>query len=253
MARQTIYYDMTPLEVYSLVVTGKLKMFPQGYLGKEVIKVIVRNVVLNMYGYTREDVLTKIDHKFFQDNFIGGVRKFFDYGDSEVLIYSFPEWDLKYWEFRKAPAMFWHDSKNQKEFVMWVCEKEGLDATKKEDLRKITATVVEKYGGSRPLADSGGLYELLNTVTDGKYKKWELIKMVSWSKQDVIAATKWLIEEKLNYTPEEVCKIKVEDFIRNNLDGMLQKACGHSILTALELAYPGKYCRTKARGIILKQ
>ena len=246
---QRNYDNMTPLEVYALVVRGVIKKFPNGYLDKERIKTIVRYVMLDAYNFTRQDVIQVVNHEFFQKNFLGGVRKLFDYGDNEVLIYSFPEWELKQWNFRKAPPNFWKNKANQKEFVLWICDKEGLNPNKKEDLRKITANVIEKYGGSKPLVGAGGLYELLCSVTGKRYKKWEIIKMSVWSKQEAIEATKWLVEEKLKLTPNQVCNLNVSDFTKYNLDGMLQKMFNHSILMALDLAYPGMYYRTKSRGI----
>ena len=247
------YFEMTPIEVYSLVVKGKIKKFPNNYLDKEIVKEIVRHVILNIYGYDRQQVINKVNHEFMQKNFLGGVRKLFEYSDAEVLAYSFPEWDLKYWEFKKVSPNFWHKRENLKDFLLWVCNKEGLNSQKKEDLRKITAKVLEKYGGSKPLVHAGGMYELLSIVTDGKYKKWEIMKMVSWSTEEITCAMKWLVEEQLHYTPEQTCNLKVADFVKYNLDGMLQKECNHSILKALEIAYPGMYCRTKARGIVLKK
>ena len=246
------YENMTPLEVYALVVRGTIKKFPNGYLDKDKVKILVRHVILTVYNYTKEDVLEKINHKFFQDNFLGGVRKLFDFGDNEVLIYSFPEWELKQWNFRKVPPNFWKNKTNQKDFVLWICNIEGLNPNKKEDMRKITAEVVEKYGGSKPMVGAGGLYELISTVTGSRYKKWELMRPAVWSKQEAIVATRWLIEEKLKLTPKEVCKLSVSDFAKYNLDGMLQKLCDHSILKALEMAYPGTYYRSNVRGILYK-
>ena len=248
MSKKTL--SLAPLEMYSLVVKGRYKKFPNNYLDKESIKVMVRYLILDSYNYTREDVLAKVNQTFFSTNQLGGARKFFNNGYVEMLIYCFPEWELKPWEFRQVNNnSFWKDTKNQKDFICWVAQKEGLDITTKEGLRKLTAQVLSKYGGGKCMVHAGGLFELLNTVAQGRYKKWEITKMVSWSTEDVIIATKWLIEEKLQYSPEQVCNIKIADFAKYNLDGMLQKACKHSIIEALELAYPGKYYRDGIRGI----
>ena len=253
MGKKQNHMMMKPLELYALVATGKLKKFPNNYLDKASIKQMVRHVILNLYHYTRKDVLTKVGQNFFRDNQLGGAKKFFNKSNIEMLIYCFPEWDLKHWEFREVKNGFWNNPENQRDFVLWVAEKEGLNPNTKEGLRKITAAVLQKYGGGKAMVHAGGLYELLNTVACGKYKKWEIIKMASWSQKEIIEATKWLVEERLKYNPEQVCDIKVADFARNNLDGMLQKACNHSILVALEAAYPGQYYRTEAKGICLRQ
>lgn len=247
------YTKMKPFEVYSLVVRGELKKFPHNYLDKDIIKEIVRHLILVVYNFTREDVIAKANHKFFSDNFLGGARKFFGVSDMTMIIYCFPEWDIKYWEFKEVPPGFWQHVENCKDFVLWVAEKENFDLNTKEGFRKITAKVIYKYAGDKPLSYSGGIFGLLDIVACGKFKKWEITKMVSWSKEDIIDATKWLVEKKLKYTPEQVCNIKIEDFAKNSLDGMLQKGCNHSILEALNLAYPGMYFREGTRGIKLKK
>ena len=252
-AKKRDYTKMRPLEVYSLVAKGELKKFPNNYLNKEIIKEIVWHLILVVYKYTREDVIAKANHKFFSDNFLGGARKLFDVSDMAMIIYCFPEWDIKHWEFKEVPAGFWQDVENRREFILWVAEKENLDLSIKEGFRKITAQMIYRYAGCRPLSYSGGIFCLLDTVACGKYKKWEITKVLIWSKEDIIEATRWLVEKNLKYTPEQVCKIKVEDFVKNNLDGMLQKGCNHSILYALELTYPGMYFREGIRGIKLKK
>lgn len=252
MAQKKDYIKLSAIEVYKLVVQGKLKKFPNRYLDKYTIKEIVRYLLLDVYHFGRKDMFG-LNHTFFSNNYIGGFRKFFEFGDNEVLIYSFPEWDLKYWEFKKVPTYFWAEKENQLDFIRWIAMKENIDISTKEGLRKITSPIVQKYGGSRPLLDAGGLYELLNVVAQGKYKKWEITKMASWSKQEIIEATKWLVEDKLNLTPEQACGIKVADFAQYNLDGMLQRGCNHSILKALELAYPDNYRYPGTRTIILKK
>ena len=171
----------------------------------------------------------------------------------EVIKYSFPEWNIKPWEMGKVPNSFWCKQENLKEFILWVAAKEEVDPSTKEGLRKLTADVVQKYGGSKPLLHAKGLYPLLNLAAEGRFMEWEIIKMVSWSEEKIVSATRWLVETKLRYTPEQVCTLKVADFVKNNLDGMLQKGCNHSILRALELAYPGMYYRAGISGICYRR
>lgn len=252
MSKKLNYMGLKPLDVYRLLLSGKLKKFPNNYLDKECIKEIVRYVILEKYKFTREDVVSKLDHKFFIDNLLGGMRNFFSKSDTHLLIYCFPEWNLKAWEFKNVPPGFWKDLNNQKEYVIWLAEKIGVDPYSKEGLRKITAQIVMNNGGSKVLVYSNGVYELLDTVSPGKYKKWEITRLVSWTREDAIIATRWLIEEKLQYDLQAACKIKVSDFANNHLDGMLQKVYNHSVFEALEAAYPGVFIRKKARGISLK-
>lgn len=253
MAKHRSNMNLDPISMYSLLVRGKIKTFPNNYLDKEKIKVIVRHVILTSYSYTREDVLTKVDHVFLQEHFLGGAKKFFVKSDINMLIYCFPEWDLKAWEFRKVPQSFWKDKENRKEFILWIAQKEGISLETKGDFRKITAEVVFKYSGGKAMRHAGGLYELLNEVAENKYKKWEITRVFPWHEDEIVPAIKWLVEEKLKYTPEQACNLRKEDFVNNNLDGLLQRIGNRSVLATLELAYPGRYCRLGVQGICLRK
>lgn len=252
MAKRKSNMNLTPLQMYSLVVKGTLKTFPNNYLDREKIKEIVRFLILKSYKYTKEDVLFKVDCDFMQRNFLGGAKKFFNTSLIELLIYCFPEWKLKAWEFRKVPQRFWANAENRRVFVLWIAEKEKINLDCKENYRKITADVILKYGGTKAMRHAGGLYELLNEVACDRYKKWEITRVFPWHDDDIIPAIKWLVEEKLKCTPEGACNITRRDFKDNNLDGLLQKVSGRSVFGALNLAYPGRYYRVGRQRICIK-
>ena len=72
------------------------------------------------------------------------------------------------------------------------------------------------------------------------------MKTSTWTDEKVTEAVKWLIEEKLKWSEEDVInKMSASVFREYNLDGMLQKHCNHSPLKALQIAYPGKYTSLK--------
>lgn len=253
MARYKNHLGLDPLSMYVMLLQGKLKTFPNNYLDKESIKIMVRHLILTLHGYTREDVLTKVNHAFLQDNCLGGAKKFFNNRDVEMLIFCFPEWKLKAWEFEKVPQNFWKSKKNQRDFVLWVAKKEKIKLRTKGDYRKITAELIVKYGGSKAMRHAGSLFNLLNTVACDKYKKWEITAIWPWHEDEVIPAIKWLVEEKLQLTPEQACNLTKQDFIDNNLDGLLAHIGNRSVLKALEVAYPGMYYRDTRYGIKLKK
>jgi len=109
------------------------------------------------------------------------------------------------------------------------------------------------YPGSKAMRHAGNLFNLLNMVACNKYKKWEITRIFPWHDDEIIPAIKWLVEEKLNYTPKEACHLTRKDFADHNLDGMLQRVGRRSVLAALDLAYPGVYCRDGRQGIKLKE
>lgn len=252
MAKYKNHLGLAPVEMYSLLLQGELKTFPNNYLDKESIKIMVRHLILTLHNYNREDVLTKVNHAFLQDNCLGGAKKFFGKCDIEMLIYCFPEWDLKAWEFPKTPQNFWKSRENQKDFILWVAKKENINLCTKADYRKINVEVILKYGGSKAMRHAGSLFDLLNTVAENKYKKWEITIVSPWREDELIPAIKWLIEEKLSLSPEQACHLTRQDFVDNNLDGLLCHVGNRSILKVLDLAYPGMYVRDERYGIKLK-
>lgn len=247
------YTCMSPMEVYDLVRNGDLKKFPSNYLDKNTIKEIVREVLINELKLTRSDILKQVDHDFMTKHYMGGFRKFFDMKDHNVITYSFPEMSIHGWEFTKVEPHYWKDKNNQREFLLWVMEQECINSKSKEDLRKFTAETVRNYGGSRLFKVEPDFYTILKTVINDDFKEWEIMKVRVWKEEKIITAVKWLVEEKLNYTLEEACLLKVSDFKKYNLDGMLQRGCNHSILYALNLAYGNCFVRDGTRGIILRK
>ena len=252
MYKKIDYDKMRPIDVYKLVAAGKLKKFPNNYLDKDIIREIVRHMILKVYGYSRQDMIEKVDHKFFQDIYLGGARKFFEMKDYLMISYCFPEWDIMPWEYnKKVHNNFWLKKDNQKAFILWIAKKEGIKLKSKQDFLKITAQMINKYGGSKAMKNAGGVYNLLDSVYPGRYKEWEITKVNYWNKEKAIYAIKWLIEERLHLTKEQTCNIKVQDFMDNDLDGMLQNVCNHSVIYALNLAYPETFVRTGIRTIAL--
>jgi len=245
------YASMTPMMVYDLVRTGELKKFPNNYLDKETIKEIVRHVFLEELNFTREKIIEKVNHKYLMELNMGGFRKFFDMKDHKLISFCFPEMDIKAWEFCKVEPQFWENKENQKEFLLWVMEKENLNPDSKEDLRKITARLVIKHGGAHILKQEPDFYTILSVVVEDRFKEWEIMKVRVWKEEKVKAAVIWLVEEKMGYTLEEACTLKVSDFKRYNLDGMLQKAFNHSIIDALNFTYNDCFVRDGIRGIRL--
>ena len=245
------YTRMRPMDVYDLVRYEELKKFPNNYLDKEVIKDIVRHVFLKELKLTRRDIVL-LGHDFFTEHSMGGFRKFFDMKDYNVIKYCFPEMDIKPWEMRKVEDKFWEDPENQKDFILWVMKKEKINPASKEDLRRFTARIIIKYGGSRILKMEENIYTILAPIIEHRYEEWEIMKVRVWTTEKMIKAVKWLVEEKLKYTLEQACTLKVSDFKEYNLDGMLQKGCNHSIIKALNLAYGDAFVRDGIRGIRLE-
>lgn len=240
------YTKLTPVEVYNHVLKGTLLTFPNGYVTPENMKPIIREVILNRNKLTREEICDKVNTTYLREYNLGGAIKAFRTKIYELISYCFPEFDIKPWELTKLNNGFWKEEKNRKDFMLWLAEKESIDLESIDSLKRIDARLVQKYGGSKPLQYGGGLYNLILLIAKVDVKEWQVIKMRVWTEEKAKEAVKWLIEEQLNWSYDEVVeKISARVFYKHNLGGLLLKYCNHSPLKALQIAYPGVYTKVK--------
>lgn len=93
----------------------------------------------------------------------------------------------------------------------------------------------------------GSIYELINNAYPNRFKPWEfpVIAEYYWNSRTVIEASKWLFEEKLGWTLQDIKQnISYSVFKQFNLDEMLECYCQNSIHSLLDLVYPGKFNNT---------
>ena len=86
------------------------------------------------------------------------------------------------------------------------------------------------------------LYQAINAAYPEKFKPWELncVPRGYWGNiENGIEATRWLFEEKLKLSDEEIkSQISRKLFEDNGLDGMLQQCFSGSPSKALNSVYP---------------
>lgn len=237
---------LTPLEVYSLVESGNLKKFPNGYVTKDSMKEILRYVILERLHMSRNDICHKLSYPFLRKYKLGGSKRAFNCSIFSLITYCFPEFDIRYWELNKVEDGFWSKEENRKEYMLWLANKEKICLNSIHDLQKINAKLIQKYGGSKAIKFGGGVYELIRLVAEIDVKEWQVIKMPVWTENKVKMAVKWLIEERLKWDKQQVINsISATVFYDNDLGGMLKRYCNHSPLKALQIAYPGEYTKVK--------
>lgn len=245
------FTNFTPVEVYDYLVSGKILKFPNGFVTPDNMREIIREVILMRQKLTRNEICNNISVKYLRKYNLGGAVKVFHTNIFELVNYCFDEMDIKPWELNKLENGFWQNNQNRKEFLLWIAKKEKIDLKSIDDLKKINAKLIRKYGGSRILKCKGGIFENIKLVAKIDIKQWQVMKNVVWNDEKVKEAVRWLIEEKLNWSHDEVVeKLSVKTFRDNNLGGMLCKYCNNSPIRALYIAYPGEYSRV--RRTILK-
>lgn len=233
--------NLSDVEIYLLVREGIISRFPQSFLNEFSCKRILRWLCLENYHMTRDEICN-IRQDFLFLNSLGGFRKIFDYNMFSLIQYCFPELNIKHWETAKVSDHFWEDKENQREFVEWMAEKEKIDLNNLKDVSKITANMLTKYGGSKARRIAGGTFELISSATGNKFQEWEIFKMDVWTEEKAIKAVKWLIEQKLKWSNEQIQEyLTASVFQKNHLGGLLKNYCNNSPLKAINIAYPGRF------------
>lgn len=157
-------------------------------------------------------------------------------------------------EFSHFPAGFCTEN-NAIKIFKWLIEKELLWSD--EEIRShYSQEIFDNYDLLSILAMcfDGSPYKAINGVYPGVYKEWELPNVPKnfWTQENAIRAVKWLIEEKLQWSDEEIKhQFSTETFKENRLYPMLRVCFDGSPYKAIDTAYPGKYnlfelsCRPK--------
>lgn len=136
---------------------------------------------------------------------------------------------------------------NAKEVTIYMIEN-VLGWNEDEVKKKLSIKVFKenKLLGMLRRVFNGSVYEALNNAYPGKYHEWELVSVPKgyWNLETAKKATKWLIEEKLKWSEDEVKEnLCLEVFISNGLYGMIHNVFNGSIYEALNNAYPDKYLK----------
>lgn len=87
-------------------------------------------------------------------------------------------------------------------------------------------------------------YKILNELYPNQIKPWEMkmSPMDTWSADSGTEATKWLIEEVLNWSDQDIKdSLRYDTFLEYGLSGMLRMLYQDSPYNALNSAYPNKF------------
>lgn len=221
----------------------EVKTLPAGFWNKEVAILLIRYYVLEVMKLSREEYLEKANLKFFNEGGLRTATREFRASVNELTQNCFPEWEINPWELRVCPANFLNNKHNCKRIMQWICVKECIHRDKKKFCNTMSIELFEKYGLGKAVKKMGGLYNYVNYVYPGKYKPWEL-KIYRITDNIAKQAVKWLIEEKLKWSKEEVCKnICANTFRDYGLESILIHKFSNSPIKALDFVYPGEYTK----------
>lgn len=243
--------ELTVIEIYELVRSGKLKKFPMYFWecdeSNEYAPKLTRYLIENILAWSDEDIKKKIRKNTFRENSLGGLICI-KYNDSAfaAITSAYPEKNFHPWDFVNTPNDYWQGEKGKENAIAatrWLIE-EKLKWSEKEIIEKLNQQVFSQNNliGMLKRAFSCNLFEAIEATYPGKFKKWQIgdhVKNNHWNKDEGIIAVKWLIEDKLKWNDQDIKKNYSKQIYKdNNLYGMIQSCFNASPFEAINSAYP---------------
>lgn len=243
---------LSDVEIYQLVLSGDIKRFPNNFWmeGKTPVfhPEITRYLINVVNGWVeRDDIARNVSQQTFTKNKLSGMLLML-YNGSPLypIMDAFPELNFKPWEFNKAPMRIWQGEQGKENGIVatkWLFE-EKLKWSMDEIKEKASTKVFKEYrlGGMLANVYDDSLWKCLDTVYPEEFVPWEIgyhMNKNCWTQETAIIATKWLFEDKLKWTQEEIMKnIGADVFRKNGLGGLLHSCYKNSPFDAFISAYP---------------
>lgn len=240
-----ILFDSHPIEAYNFTYPGKFKPWefrqvPANFWSRETGIAATKWLIEEKLKWSDKEVIEKLTWDVYRANGLGGMlQHVFNHSPFAAITHAYPE-KFKAWEFRHTPKKHWN-KENALVATKWLIE----DKLKwnEEDIRKNLSVKTFKdndLGGMLACSFSNSPYDAINNVYPNKFKPWELknAPMNFCNKETAILATKWLVEEKLKLSKEDIAKISRADFKKFGLAGMVFVVFKGKHKEALRVAYP---------------
>ena len=247
-------YKFTAIEVYEFLLRDEISRFPPGFVTRDNMKEIIREVILNRQKLTRNEICKKLTYDYLIQYRLRGSRRAFDSNLYKLMTYCFPEMNIKYWELNKVEDGFWLEEKNRREYMKWLIQKENIDPSKITDLSKISSSLIDRNHGRRAREYGGGVYNLVLLIAEVDVKEWQVINVAHWDDEKASCAIKWLLKEKLNWSYEEIAtNITPQVFYNYGLGGLFSNYFKNNMIKALNHVYPAKFKRVSNNKIQVVQ
>lgn len=232
------------IQTYELVLQRKIKQFPSGFWTKpwsyESATKITRYLLEKKLQLKIEDIPSSINMSTFRDNKLSGmVSLLYDNSAIKAVQAAYPN-KFKLWEFRTVLKGFWKEKDNVGEAIRWLIE-EKLKWGREDIVNNFSIELLQKHK-MESATTNFSLYAVIELAYPGEFKPWELKVLARgfWDNTDnVIWAMRWLIEEKLKWTREDICK----KYSRNTLGAncLWSLTSKYSLYDLINMTYPNEF------------
>jgi len=242
----TKVFGLTAVEIYKLVLKRDIKKFPKGFWqlpeAPENAITVTRYMFENILSWNDDDFIKKHSGKIYIDNKLYGMLTIvYENTPFKALDAAYPG-RFKEWELASTPMGFWNND-TMIQATKWLIE-EKLKWNRDDIKKNLKAQVFGDNGLRTVLFKVNGVFEALDLAYPKEYLPWELSSVTRefWNKNTAISATKWLLNERLQWNNKDIInKLTKQVFIDNGLEGMLDVVYESSPFSALDDAYPDKY------------
>ncbi|MBQ3421932.1 MAG: DUF4046 domain-containing protein [Romboutsia sp.] len=237
------------VEVYELVLNGYIRRFPngfwQGFDGYDNGFKCLKYLLEEKLKFTDEDIKLHFTRHFFSKYKLYGMFNLVFNGSPYAAIQALYPGRFKPWDMCMCPAGYWLDDKNCIEATKWLFE-EKLKWDDDDIKEKLTGnTFIENGLAGMSTRFNDSTYTILNMTYPDKFKPWDLIQTSGayWkSEENRMSAIKWLFEEALAWTDDEIKeKFDANIIIEHNLFGLLKNHYNGSPYEFLNAYAPGKF------------
>ncbi len=217
---------------------------PNSYWTKETAAEATIWLIEEKLKWSEEELLKKLSTKTFYDNGLRGMLDSVLNSSPYAAIDNAYPGKYKPWQFANVPNSYW-TKETAAEATIWLIE-EKLKWSEDTLLENLSARIFIENGlrGMLNSVFANSPYAVINNAYPGKYKPWQFAYVPNsyWTEETAIKATKWLIEEKLKWSEEELFKgLSIKVFIKYGLSGMILQVYNDSPYSAINSAYPDKY------------
>lgn len=149
---------------------------------------------------------------------------------------------------RTFPAYFWekpYSLEESAEITKYLI-KNILKWNDNDIKKKLSVKIFSnnKLNGMLKAVFSSSPFKAINNAYPDKFKEWEMpyVTRGFWTLENGVIATKWLIEDKLKWSDEDIkSKLCKKTFVQNGLEGMIGVLYNNSHIQAIDSAYLNKF------------
>lgn len=237
------------VEIYKLILNGKIKKFPNGFWTNhdklQNAAKVTRYLIEELLNWDDECVKNNLKLTVFKNNKLTGMMNLcFTDSTYEAINNAYPN-KFHPWEFSQTSDGFWLVDENIIKALDWLTkEKYNMDHNMIKSHFTVKFLIANNLSGIVNRFNSN-TFDIINFYIPGIFKPWEItrVKKGFWDNPDNVNwALDWLFTNKLKWSDNEIIKhFNASVIIENNLLGLLKYKFNGSPFQLLNYFYPNKF------------